>query len=547
MSDPALLGHWPLTSDTRDGSGSGYHLSGAVQFGRPGGADSPAGALFTGDGDGLMAPAGLSTTIGDGDFSITARVWTPETLDSVLGDVVSQYDPRTRTGFNLTLLNLTGVTTSHPNQRQVLFGVDAGGQPQITDRGRLGTSDFICALAVFDDALYAGTVEGADGRLGRVFRYVEGDQWEDCGSPDEANAVTALATWRGALYAGTSHYRKRGSALPDSVNTTPGGRVYRYAGGQEWEPCGCIDPDDRFVVNTGRDSMRSEHCDSVGSLTAHNGQLYAIPLYSEGLFRYDGGQSWSVCGSPGVRLMSLASHRGVLRAAANESGGVLSTRGDGEWNKDAPLPAEVSQTYSFAVHGNQLHIGTWPDGKVHRWSADGSWADAGRLGEELEVMALVSYNGSLYGGTLPTGELYRQDARAAGRWTQIAQLDTTPDVKYRRVWSMAVFRGELFAGTLPSGHVHSVLAGNAVSFDRELSPGWRSLAAVRHDGELRLYVDGVLAASRAGASLNLNAAAPLRVGSGPHATLTGAVADVRVHRGALTTKQVRKIADDPMG
>jgi hypothetical protein len=502
------------------------------------------GAVFSGDGAGLTAPAGLSATIGDGDFSITARVWTPETLDSVLGDVVSQYDAPTRTGFNLTLLNLTGVTTSHPNQRQVLFGVDAGVRPHITDHGRLGTSDFVCALAVFDDALYAGTVEGAERRVGRVFRYVEGDQWEDCGSPDEANAVTAMATWRGTLYAGTSHYRKRGSALPESTNTTPGGRVYRYAGGQRWEPCGAIDPDDQFVVNTTRDSMRSEHCDSVGSLIVHNGQLYAIPLYSEGLFRYDGDQRWAACGSPGVRLMSLASHRGVLRAAANESGGVLSTRGDGEWHKDAPLPPDVSQTYSFAVHGNQLHIGTWPDGKVHRWSDDRSWADAGRLGEELEVMALVSYNGSLYGGTLPTGELYRQDAGAADRWTQIAQLDTTPDVKYRRVWSMAVFRGELFAGTLPSGHVHSLLAGNAVSFDRDLKPGWRSLAAVRRAGELRLYVDGSLAAARAGADLDLTTAVPLRIGSGPHATLTGAVADVRVHRGALTGEQIREIADD---
>ena len=66
----------------------------------------------------------------------------------------------------------------------------------------------------------------------------------------------------------------------------------------------------------------------------------------------------------------------------------------------------------------------------------------------MEVMAMAVYNGKLYAGTLPLGQVYRYDG--GDTWTLTGQLDTTPDVRYRRVWSMAVYRGKLFGGTLPS-------------------------------------------------------------------------------------------------
>ena len=70
------------------------------------------------------------------------------------------------------------------------------------------------------------------------------------------------------------------------------------------------------------------------------------------------------------------------------------------------------------------------------------------------------------------------------------QLDTTPDVRYRRAWSMAVYKGKLFCGTLPSGHVFSLEAGKNVTHDHELAAGWKHLAAVRDGRKLKLYVDG---------------------------------------------------------
>ena len=100
---------------------------------------------------------------------------------------------------------------------------------------------------------------------------------------------------------------------------------------------------------------------------------------------------------------------------------------------------------------------------------------------------MTVYNGKLYAGTLPLGQVYRYDG--GDTWTLTGQLDTTPGVKYRRVWSMAIYRGRLFAGTLPSGRVYALRAGANVTHDHELEPGWRRLAAVRRGGRLELYVD----------------------------------------------------------
>ena len=134
----------------------------------------------------------------------------------------------------------------------------------------------------------------------------------------------------------------------------------------------------------------------------------------------------------------------------------------------------------------------WPEAKVFRYVADGDWRSIGRLGNELESMPLLVYNGKLYGGTLPLAEVYRLDGDAS--WTNVGRLDHTPDVKYRRAWSMAVFQGRLFCGTLPSGHVHSIEAGKNVTNDRELAPGWRHVAAVRRGNRLELFIDGDMAA-----------------------------------------------------
>ena len=128
-----------------------------------------------------------------------------------------------------------------------------------------------------------------------------------------------------------------------------------------------------------------------------------------------------------------------------------------------------------------------PHAKVLRWAGGTNWISTGRLGEEKETMPLLVYNGKMYGGTLPLAEVYRYDNPD---WTKVGRVDFTPDVRYRRAWTMAVFQGRLFVGTLPSGHIKSIEFGRNVTYDHALPAGWVHLTAVRAEDELRLYVDG---------------------------------------------------------
>jgi hypothetical protein len=191
----------------------------------------------------------------------------------------------------------------------------------------------------------------------------------------------------------------------------------------------------------------------------------------------------------------------------------------------------------------RLLVGTWRSGKVYRYVADDQWEDTGRLGEELEVMGMLVHNGQLFAGTLPLAEVYRFDAPAT--WRQVGRLDLTPDVKYRRAWTMASHQGRLFCGTLPSGRVLSIEAGRNVTYDQELAPGWRHLVAIRQGPRLRLHVDGKPVASSAAfepADYDLSCDQPVRIGFGPVDHFYGSLRDLRVYNQALTDEEVARLA-----
>jgi hypothetical protein len=527
--EPQLLAHWPLAGDGRDVSGSGLHLTAHgidfAQVGPQGRAASAAG--FDGRDDFLELPDAGRLALGTGDFALSLWVHTDGELDDVLGDLVSHYDPAERRGFHLSLQNLAGVTTSQPNFRHLHFGIDQGRiEPAWTDHGRVGNAVFVFALAVHEGALYAATCEpGADER-GGVYRWDGRETWQLVGRPDACNAVSSLASFGGALYCATSKYRLRGSSLTESENPHPGGKLYRLTDAGAWELVGEL-----------------PGVEAVGSMAVYRGRLYASSLYHPaGLFRYDGGTTWTACGAPdGKRCESLAVWNGSLWATGYDEAGIY--RYDGERWQHTGKAGAGTQTYGLAVHRGELYVSQWPEARVFRYAGQDGWRDVGRLGNELESMPLVTYNGKLYGGTLPTAEVYRFDGD--GQWTSIGRLDHTPDVKYRRVWSMAVFQGRLFCGTLPSGHVLSIEAGKNATLDRELRPGWRHVAAIRRGGRLELLVDGEPAGRSAEfrpADYDLTTKAPLRIGLGAHDYFRGRLADVRLYRGALSPEAVRKFA-----
>ncbi|HUQ44468.1 MAG TPA: LamG-like jellyroll fold domain-containing protein, partial [Candidatus Limnocylindria bacterium] len=392
--------------------------------------------------------------------------------------------------------------------------------------------------------LYAATWEGPPSDRGHVYR-LGSDGWVDCGSPWDCNAVTRLAVHDGRLYAGVTRLRGGGSGLPDSANQHPGGRVLRYDGGTEWTDLGGLGD-----------------ADSVAALVPWNGDLYAIPMYSAGLYRMDAPGRWTWCGSPGRRLLALGVHDGALHGAGNDhvdvasaiaqtaagivvaaespegGGGVFRYAGGESW-ASLGLQRDTTQVYSIETFDGAMHIGTWPTGLVYRHAGGTSWESTGRLGDETEVMNLLAFGGSLYGGTLPKAQVFRMDGPDA--WSEIGRVDATPDVLYRRAASMAVHRGTVVVGTLPSGRVHAMRVGAAVTGGQPVTAGEHDIAAVRRGPTLDLYLDGVLLASETapdGTILDLGEAADLQRGNGPRTRFGGELLDIEVMDRALSPEDV---------
>ncbi len=515
--DNGLVGHWPLLNDARDISGNNLHgVAHRVRF-------TTQGAEFDGCSSHIEVPPAPALDLGAGDFTIATELNLAPDEGDIAGGILTKYDPAAGRGLVLAIRD-NAVTTSQANYRNLEFGIDNGREGSgWLDEGRPGQSVFTMALAVHDGELYAGTCEPETGQAGRVWRWMGRGRWADCGSPDRSNAVSALASFQGRLYAGTAKYRLAGSALPESANPHPGGRVFRLEADGAWSNCGSIG-----------DST------AVGCLTVYEGRLYASSLYAPaGTFRYEGGTEWVPCGTPeGLRVVAMAASNGHLYGAGYDKGQIYRYRRGGGWQIIAGLPG-ATQTYGFAVYRGQLYVSSWPNGAVFRQEQDERWTKAGRPGEELETMALAVYNGHLYVGTLPHAEVHRYEVE--GRWVRLAQLDQTPAVRYRRAWSMAVFQGRLFCGTLPSGRVYSMQAGRSVSWDRELRPGRHHIAAVRRGGSLELFLDGALVSRSAefsAADFDLTNQRPLIIGVGDQDVLRGRLRDVRLYRRALSAREI---------
>lgn len=484
-------------------------------------------------------PAGEAPQLGAGEFTLAMWIQSDEVADRLPGDLLSQYDPRRRRGFHVTLKSNPGVTSNQANWRHLQFGIDDDRASEWRDCGRPGQATFAFALAVHDGALYAGTCEPGKEESGRVYRYGGGDRWIDCGAPDQSNSVTALAVHQGRLYAGTGKYRLAGSALNESENTTLGGRVFRYEDGTCWTDCGQL-----------------PETEAVGGLVVFRGQLYASSLYRPaGFFRYEGESRWSSLPVPqGIdpatsvpgpkRVEALTVYEGFLYASSYDGGHVY--RFDGRTWTDCGRLGDSTQTYSFAQYEGRLHVGTWPSGRVYRLEEIGQWTDVGRLGDEREVMGMLVHNGRLIAGTLPLAEVYSYEGGSA--WKRLTRLDHTPDVTYRRAWTMAEHDGQVFCSTLPSGRVFAFSAGQQVAWEHTLSSAWHHIAATKSADRLTLYVDGEkVAQTRAfdAASYQLGTTAPLCVGNGTNGPWNGRLSDVRLYQRTLNAAEIEALAKRP--
>jgi len=538
--EKGLIGYWKLEKDAKDYSGNDNHgKNNGVQFTAKG-VNGESAASFNGRDNYISVPNSELLNFGTNDFTLSTWVYTKKHNDDVLGDILSKFDLEKRNGLNFSIMNYSGVTNAQSNHRNVFFGIDDGKiEEKFTDCGRPGNTQFITTLTVFNGDLYASTYEPGINNSGRVYRYNGGTEWADCGSPDKSNTVMSMAVLDGKLYVGTGFYHGQGSALnTDSENTTPGGKIFRYEGGKKWTDCGR--PGEHgmvygWVVEGGGPAK------DIWCLTTFNGYLYGSPLISEGIWRYDGDKNWTYVGGPGRRIFGIAVYNGTLYGMGNDVGGIVEYDGVKMWD-NAGYQKGATQVYSIAVHNGIMYTGVWPNGTVYRDDGNKKWTSVGQLGNEEEVMGMLVYNGKMYAGTLPLAEVYRYDG--GSNWTLLDRLDHTPDVRYRRAWSLAVFNGKLFVGTLPSGHVYSIEAGKSVSYDHELEPGWKHLVAQRNGKNLNFYIDGELkevSTEFESSDFNLSNSKDLQIGFGTHDYFYGNMSEVRAYNRALTAEEIQSL------
>lgn len=563
-----LMGYWKLRGDCRDHSGQGHH-------GINHGVDLSTGA-FNGRGAYIEIPAAENLRLGAGDFTVSAWVHTDKIVDDRLGDIFSWYDPALRRGVNLTMYSSAGGYQSTGDDRHVSFGIDNAKLGEWQDCGRPNpTSNYVSnSLTVFDGHLYAATIDAEkEADWCHVYRYAGGKKWIDCGrvGQGKTTGVMALIVHQGHLYAGTSTY--------DWTRVFSGkydpARVYRYEGGTTWTDCG--QPGQMLRINC---------------LATFGGKLYAggdrgMPPPGEKqwtgrpyqIFVYEGDAKWSVAGSfppePPRSLYphAMAVHDGKLYAGYPNvfafDGRTWEFVGTPLGNTPPDLKSYL-QVHSLAVFRGKLIAGMWPEARVVEYQGGEKWTDRGRLGDGTEINALTVYNGKLYAGAIPRGEVSRYDDKSG--WTSLRKFFSPPgwdpgpptspvreEIKnWTRVTSLTVFQGRLFAslGSCTSsaqdapagirGSVHSLQAGQCISHDKDLTPGWHHLTALRHAGELRLYVDGRLVSKSEpfqAEEYDLTTKQSLKIGFGEQDYFTGRIREVRVYGRALAVREIEAVKE----
>ncbi len=539
---PALVGDWTLQSDLRDHSANRHQtINHGLSQNTEGRFDGRKNYLEIAD-----VPA---LNFGAGDFTISLWVNLTEKMDDNVGDLITKYDPETRTGFNLSIINHAGVTGSQANFRNVHFGIDNGKQSaEWRDEGRPGKSIFNHCMAVHEGDFYVGTVEGrTNDDKGHVYRYKKNGEWEDLGAPWRSNGVTSMASFQGKLYVGVSRVLLHYSGLEPTLSHHIGGKVFRWDDGK-WTDIGQL-----------------SGLGGVNGLVNFKGQLYATGFYQPGFFRYEGGKKWLSLGTPDdLRTEAMCVHNGSIYATSYDEGSVF--RFDGkQWHRTGSLgtasrtqayyngtkwvPTGLkgdktgTQVYSLGLHRGKLMAGTWPEGKIYRYQSEGKWVSTGRLGEEQEIMGSNHYNGKLYAGTLPMAGVFRYDGDE--NWNSVGRVDFTEKVIYRRAWAMSVFKGRLFAGGFPSGQMRSFRAGESVSYDHQLKSGWRHIAAIKAGSRLKLFIDGDQVAESDAfepADFNISNDKPLLIGFGEYDYFNGKMKSVRLYKRALTAEEVARMA-----
>jgi hypothetical protein len=551
-AEPGLVGHWKLQGDCRDYSGNGNDgVNHGVKL---------SSGTFDGQGAYIEVPASKTLKLGTGDFTICAQVFTEKQLNDIVGDVLEMYDPDARRGITLSINSSCGSLQSQGTDRHVYFGIDNAQMSDWQDCGWPNpASNYVSeSMVVYKGKLYAATTGGkneSDWR--RVSRYDGGQKWTDCGQVGDTTAqgVGPLIVHNGDLYAVTW--------TVDWTRVRDGGydpgRVYRYLGGTQWEDCGqpsnnrtmnCIasykgklyvggGPDTYGVFTQDSDKkwkpsvlfpMKGTKRCFPHSMAVFNGKLFTgYPV----AYVFDG-DNWTYAGQPfeydnsGLQLYCFTPHQGELCVGSWPEGKVAKYKGGEKWQEIGRHGEDGTETNGLVVYNGKLYAGTLPRAEVCRYDGGTTWTSLKRF-----------YSPDGWKPGIP----YKANRKEVNEWVRLTAL--------------TIHDGKLFASTGSCtssvadapvdirGKVFSMEAGKVASYDDDIGPGWKHLLAMREGKVLKLFVDGKLVAKSTpfdSAKYDVSNDRPLHIGFGQTDYFAGRMADVRIYNRALTDAQIQQLA-----
>ncbi|MCE9592350.1 MAG: LamG domain-containing protein [Planctomycetes bacterium] len=557
-SAEGLAGHWRLEGDCLDHSGRGNH-------GVNHGVDLDTGA-FDGRGAYIEVPDSGSLRLGTGDFTLAAWIWTHKNPDGVVGDVAEKYDPDRRRGMTLAIGSSAGGYQGPGSDRHVHFGIDNAQVGQWQDCGRPNpASNYVGnSLTVFDGKLYAATSDARDeADWCKVYRYEGGQTWSDCGrvGSGKTTGVVPLVVHDGRLYAVTTTY--------DWTRVLTGdyepGRLYRYVGGTRWEDCGepggnrtnnCAisfrgriyvgggplapgvyvrDDDGRWQPSIRFDTQGPQRCFPHAMMRFH-GRLY---VGYPGIHAFDG-QEWAFVGLPAggphelLQTHSLHVHQGRLCAGTWPHGKVAVHLGGQEWVEIGRVGADGTEVNALVVYNGKLYGGSIPRAEVCRYDGGTTWTSLKRF-----------YSPDGWTPAPPPMELTDQGPTRE-------ELN-----EWSRVTSLTVHDGKLFASTASCtssildapcdvrGKVFCLEAGRCASYGSDAGPGWKHLVAIRRGRRLELYIDSkpvAMSSEFDPAAFDLTNNRPLRIGFGQTDYFHGKMRDVRLYSRAMAADAIAGLA-----
>lgn len=553
--EPGLVGYWKLRGDCRDYSGRGNH---AVNHG----VDLDTSS-FNGTNAYLEVPSNPSLKLGTSDFAVSAWVFTGDNCDDVVGDVIDLFDPQRRRGITLSVNSTAGGYQSQGSDRHVYFGIDNARATDWEDCGRPSpTSNYVSnSLTVYRGKLYAAVMDGKEEKdWCHVYKY-EGDQnWTDCGrvGTGRTTGVGPLIVHDGNLYAVTSTYDW--TRIGDG-NYDPG-RVYRYLGGTQWKDCG--QPSDNRTLNCAasfKGQLFVGGGPSTGGVFVQEGESGWRPsklfdkqgprrCFPHPMCRFNGklyvgfpsvhafdGNDWTYAGVPAgttdtLQTHSFAVHQGKLCAGTWPTGQVAMYLGGEEWKDMGRVGEDGTEVNALVVYNGKLYGGSIPRAEVCRYDGAPQWTSLKRF--------------------------YSPEGWKPVPPSQVGGAPTRADVSaWSRVTSLTICEGKLFASTgsctssvrdAPCdvrGTVHKMEAGKCASYDEDLGPGWKHLVAAREGNMLKLYVDGKLVAKSTSfepADYDLTTDRALRIGFGQIDYFQGKISEVRIYSRALGEDAIKNLA-----